>query len=182
MILKLKRNPIIVQQKPDVDVEQTVYSLKDTDVGREILADKRIAEILEPPEAQKELLMKPLDIGFLSTDKLDTTPASFTPIDKIVMHGSQWARHIYPTNKGDISWIFKTEKGMWFKIESRNNFFTVSYGHGNIHSESAHWVKTHTWRESKDIAAAKQREAVTKKFEQEKPIAIVQKAMDEDVI
>lgn len=145
------------------------------------LGDSTFVESLIPNENSTIAPSESISLIQPTPDQ-DTTPASFTPIDKIVMHGSQWARHIYPTNKGDISWIFKTEKGMWFKIDSKNNFFTVSYGHGNIHSENAHWVKTHTWRESKDIAAAKQREAVKSKFEQEKPIAIVQKAMDEDII
>jgi hypothetical protein len=115
-------------------------------------------------------------------ERIADNAATFTTIDKSVLHVSQWMRHIYPANKGDISWMFKTEKGMWFKIEVLRGFATVSYGHGNIHAENAHWVKTHTWKESGAIQAMKQRAIAEEKFKLEKPSQIAVKAIEEDII
>lgn len=170
---------IIKRNKPEIKTEADIISALES-MSQDKMFNAPIA--VEPHFVSLPDDVYETDLNPPKSKVVCDNATTFTAIDKSTLHISQWMRHIYPANKGDISWMFKTEKGMWFKIEVLRGFATVSYGHGNIHSENAHWVKTHTWKESGAIQAMKQRAIAEEKFKLEKPNVIAQKAIEEDII
>jgi hypothetical protein len=85
--------------------------------------------VMEEPFREPALLEPSIERSenFYQTDLLQD--GRFKPIDRIVMHASEWHRFIYRVTKGETDWALKTESGMFLLIEKKNQYILLSYGH-----------------------------------------------------
>jgi hypothetical protein len=142
--------------------------------AEDIAEDLRVSEIVctEPVKEQPKEQAK--------------EPASFHKLDSIMLHWADVNRLLYPTINGQIDTIMQTSTGMWFKLTNRGSFLEIAYGtHADI-QEDKKWVRCNDYFVAKQMEKEAMRkiqdERDAKKKAESKPVAVVTKALEDDVI
>jgi hypothetical protein len=127
------------------------------------------------------------DFNFgVSVKNIESEPASFHKLDSIMLHWADVNRLLYPTINGQIDTIMQTSTGMWFKLTNRGSFLEIAYGtHADI-QEDKKWVRCNDYfvakQMEKEATRKIQDERDAKKKAESKPVAVVTKALEDDVI
>jgi hypothetical protein len=139
-------------------------------------------EIVEEPLVAEEATTN----QSVSVKNIESEPASFHKLDSIMLHWADVNRLLYPTINGQIDTIMQTSTGMWFKLTNRGSFLEIAYGtHADI-QEDKKWVRCNDYfvakQMEKEATRKIQDERDAKKKAESKPVAVVTKALEDDVI